>query len=305
MINAGRFKTDMSRHVPVILRILLVALLLSAGARPLYAEWYKDYESAMDLIKKGDYGDAATKLNSAISQKNEEGASIKFYGMKFADYFPHFYLGQCYFNLKDYPSAVREFEQSERYGAIRKKSDLSTKLTNLKTLSLAQISVKPTSTVAENNPPIQPPIVIPQPQPQQNTTPAQITVQNQKTVEPPSTKGQSKEVTQAQSEKPDIGAEAAKLMVKTAAQKYFEGDYDGAISLLTSAIESSPNSASSYFLLGCSYAARYLLSGATSQDDFKNATQAFQKIKKIDPNYHLRNGSNFSPAILEIYAKTS
>jgi tetratricopeptide (TPR) repeat protein len=306
MMDSRRWKIDAHR-MAVVYRLLFVVFLLSTSAHSLFAEWYKDYESAIDLIRKGNFNDAAPKLKSAISQKHEEGANIKFYGMKFADYFPHYYLGLCYFNEKDFPSAVREFEQSERYGAIQKKSDLSAKLASLKTLSLAQLSVKTPPTVAENNPPFQPPIVTQQ----QNTTqPPPLTVQNQKPVEPATTKpltGKQQSTTGPPIEKPavNIDAEAARVMIKKGAQKYFEGDYDGAISLLSSAIEASPNSASSYFLLGCSYAARYLLSGSASQEDFKNATQAFQKIRKLDPNYHLRNGSYFSPAILEIYAKTS
>ena len=65
-------------------------------AVPAFAEWYKDYESAMELMDKGQTAAAIPKLQSAIRQKNEEGANIKFYGMKFGDYFPHFYLGMAY-----------------------------------------------------------------------------------------------------------------------------------------------------------------------------------------------------------------
>lgn len=306
MMDSGRWKMDAHRATAVY-RLLVVVFFIITGAHPLFAEWYKDYESAMDLIKKNDFDNAAPKLKSAISQKNEEGANIKFYGMKFADYFPHYYLGFCYFNQKDYPSAMREFEQSERYGAIQKKSDLSAKLTNLKSLAMAQLAVKAPPTVAENNPPVQPPVVVQQQQQQNTTQPPPLTVQNQKPVEivKPLTGKQQNPVVPPVEKPVNIDAEAAKVMIKKGAQKYFEGDYDGAISLLSSAIEASPNSASTYFLLGCSYAARYLLSGSTSQEDFKNASQAFQKIRELDPNYHLRNRSYFSPAILEIYAKTS
>ena len=75
------------------LSFALGSLLLFLLCIPVFAEWQKDYENAMDLIKKNQWEAAIPKLQSAIRDKNEEGSNIKFYGMKFNDYFPHFYLG--------------------------------------------------------------------------------------------------------------------------------------------------------------------------------------------------------------------
>lgn len=299
-----------------LLRSSFFAVLAMLTASSVFAEWYKDYEAGVDMVKKSQFDAAIPRLQAAASQKPEEGSNIKFYGMKFADYFPHYYLGLCYFNTKDYAAALREFDQSESYGAIRKKGDLAAKITQLRSLAQAQVTVAVPQVVKNAQPPIpenvQQQILQQQQQQQQQqiqTPPVQIqqqqqankqALQNQKApTEPPS---------KAPAIAPpavDIGQEAARMMVKKGAEKYFDGDYDGAVSLLTSAIEASPNSASSYFLLGCAYSAKYLLSGSQNQEYFKNATLAFQKIRKIDPRFRIRNGSYFSPAILEIYAKTS
>lgn len=291
------------------LRTSFFAVLAILAASSVFAEWYKDYEAGVDMVKKGQCDAAIPRLQAAVSQKPDEGSSIKFYGMKFADYFPHYYLGLCYFNTKDYTAALREFDQSERYGAIRKKPDLAAKITNLRSLAQAQITVAVPQVVKNAQPPIPENVQqqIQQQQQQQIQQQQAQPVQVQPQPNKQALQNQKAPITTAPALTPpvDIGQEAARMMVKKGAEKYFDGDYDGAVSLLTSAIEASPNSASSYFLLGCAYSAKYLLSGSQNQEYFKNATLAFQKIRKIDPRFRVKNGSYFSPAILEIYAKTS
>ena len=103
---------------------------------------------------------------------------------------------------------------------------------------------------------------------------------------------------------PDAGAEAVKVMVKNGARKYFEGDFDAAISYLTSAVEVNPKEPAAHFLLGCAYASKYLLTGSDNQELLKNASAAFQRLKKINPAFQPRNKSYFSPAVLDFYART-
>ena len=108
----------------------------------------------MDLIKKGQNVDAIPKLQAAISQKNEEGSNIKFYGMKFGDYFPHYYLGMAYFSQKNYEAAIREFEISERNGAIQRKSDLYAKMNSVRTLARRKSASRQNPKLPQNNPPV-------------------------------------------------------------------------------------------------------------------------------------------------------
>lgn len=295
------------RKVAAVLVACILLLLPSLAG----AEWYKDYESAMDLIKKGLNVEAIPKLQAAISQKNTEGGNIKFYGMKFGDYFPHYYLGMAYFSQKNYEAAVREFEISESNGAIQRKSDLYSKMNSVRTLARAQISIKTQPEIAQNNPPV----TIPVTPPPQETKPEEKKITDLQVQKPPVTTTPTENTTTTQikkEEKPpviaappvDAGAEAVKLMLKSGARKYFEGDYDGAISSLASALEVNPNEASAHFMLGCAYASKYLLSGSENKDFFKNASSAFQKLKKINPGYKPRNKAYFSPAVLDLYSKT-
>src|SRR5258705_1802915 len=103
-------KQSMLCNYKNLFAVLLLLFLSSAAS----AEWYKDYEAAMDLIKKGRAGDAIPRLQSAIAQKGQEGLNIKFYGMKFDDYLPHYFLGKAYFNQNNYAAALVEFEASIR-----------------------------------------------------------------------------------------------------------------------------------------------------------------------------------------------
>jgi len=286
---------------------LLLLILFGFIAIPAYAEWFKDYESAMDSVKKNQWAAAIPKLQAAISSKNEEGSNIKFYGMKFGDYFPHFYLGLAYFNQQNYQGAITEFETSERFGAIQKKSDLYARLNNVVTLCKAQTAT-PNPPIAQNNPPGTTPQIVTPPIEKKEEPKAISELQKEepkkeepKRVEPKTVEPEIK----TQPENPaDINAESARVIAKKGALKYFEGNFDEAIGLLSTATEMNPQSAPIQFLLGCSYASKYLLSGSKDQELYNNATNAFQKSKKLKPSYRF-NRAYFSPAILDIYQKAS
>jgi len=285
-------------------QIFLLTILFGFIAIPVYAEWFKDYESAMDSVKKGQWAAAIPKLQAAIASKNEEGSNIKFYGMKFGDYFPHFYLGLSYFNQQNYQGAITEFETSERFGAIQKKSDLYARLNNVRTLCKAQTAT-PNPPIAQNNPPniVTPPVEKKEEPPKVITElpKEEPKKEEPKKVEPKTVQPEIK----TQPENPtDINAESAKLIAKKGALKYFGGDFDEAIQLLSTATEMNPKSAPVQFLLGCSYASKYLLSGSQDQTLYDNATNAFQKSKRLKPSYQF-NPAYFSPAILDIYQKAS
>jgi tetratricopeptide (TPR) repeat protein len=307
-----------------VLKGCFVVCFLFATVAPLFAEWQKDYEAAMDLIKKNQWQAAIPKLQAAINDKPDEGSNIKFYGMKFSDYFPHYYLGWAYFNMKNYQAALTEFQQSEKYGAIQRKADLAEKMENMKALSRAQL-------VPSNPPPITPPVEPPVTEVPKNQTPPEAKKQEpiaapaeeEKKVEdkkveeekkvtdaarvPPETKEPAQPEQQPATTIPpvDVNAENARFVIKNGARKYFEGDYDGAIYFLNTALEANPRNAAAQFLLGCAYASKYLLSGSRDQEFLRYASFAFQKAKEINPSYRVKNRNIFSPAVLALFEKSS
>jgi tetratricopeptide (TPR) repeat protein len=316
--------------------ILIVLCLFMAS--PVFAEWYKDYEAAMELMEKGQNAAAIPKLQSAIRQKSEEGANIKFYGMKFGDYFPHFYLGMAYNSQGNFAGAVQEFETSEQQGSIQKKKQLFDRLSTTKTLAKANLAVKEPE-IAKNVPPTNVPIVKPpeetKTEPPTTTTPEEKP--EQKPEEKPTVKPEEKPTvtelkpTLEPEKKPeetiakvvppekkpaivvppinpteiDPNSDIRKRYLQNGARKYFEGDYDAAILFLAEVQKISPGDTPVEFLLGCSYASKYLLNGSQNKQLLDNASMMFRKVKKGNPNYQPKSKTYLSPAVLEIYEKTT
>jgi tetratricopeptide (TPR) repeat protein len=309
----------------------IVIVLCVLFARPVFAEWYKDYEGAMDLMDKGQNAAAIPKLQSAIQQKNQEGANIKFYGMKFGDYFPHFYLGMAYNSQGNYTGAVQEFEISEQQGSIQKKKPLFDRLSTTKTLAKANLAVKE-NPIAKNIPPTNVPITKP---PEETKTEPPVTIPpTTKPEEKPEVKPEEKptvtelkpteqpekkpvEIAKVTPEKkppvvvPPITAEldpnsdVRKRYLQNGARKYFEGDYDAAILFLEEVRKLSPTDTPVNFLLGCSYASKYLLNGSQNKQLLDTASMMFRRVKKGNPNYQPKSKTYLSPAVLQIYEKTT
>ncbi len=297
-------------------------------ASPLYAEWHKDYESAIEMLDSGNFSGAIPKLQAAVRQKNEEGANIKFYGMKFGDYFPHFYLGLAYNSLGNFEAAVKELEISEKQGAISRKQSLFQRLNTTKTLAKAKLAINQNPQIAENQKPtINVPVVVPQEEEkkpiEEEKKPveiAQVKPQEKPPAEElkvnptPETKPEEKIVSVVpETKKPapeietpalDPNTDMRAKMLRNGARKYFEGDYDSAILYLLEVQKLSHTDPPADFLLGCSYASKYLLTGSHNKGFLDQASFMFRKVKRLNPKYQPRNKTYLSPAVLEIYEKT-
>lgn len=306
----------------------IIIVLSILFARPVFAEWYKDYESAMELMEKGQNAAAIPKLQAAIQQKNQEGANIKFYGMKFGDYFPHFYLGMAYNSQGNYAGAVQEFETSEQQGSIQKKKQLLDRLSTTKTLAKANLAVKE-PTIAKNIPPTnvpitkppeetktEPPVAItPNVKPEEKPTEKPTVTELKPTIEPGKKPTEVATITPTEKKPPvvvppitaelDPNSDIRKRYLQNGARKYFEGDYDAAILFLEEVRKLSPADTPVNFLLGCSYASKYLLNGSQNKQLLDSASLMFKRVKKGNPKYQPKSTTYFSPAVLQIYEKTT
>ena len=246
--------------------------------------------------------------------------------MKFGDYFPHFYLGLAYNSLGNFEAAVKELEISEKQGAITRKQNLFQRLSTTKTLAKAKLAINQNPQIAENQkPPINVPVVVPQEEEkkpvEEEKKPvevAQVKPQEKPTEElkvnpPPETKPEEKIVsvvpetkkTVPEIETPALDPNSVRTtMLRNGARKYFEGDYDSAILYLQEVQKLSHTDAPANFLLGCSYASKYLLTGSLNKGFLDQASFMFRKVKKLNPKYQPRNKTYLSPAVLEIYEKT-
>ena len=297
-----------------LFKVFLFCLAIFMASTAMAAEWYKEYETAIDLVRKGRFAEAIPRLQAAIAQKNQEGLNIKFYGMKFDDYFPHYYLGRAHFQQKNFQAALTEFEISNSQGQIQRNSGLFQNLTEMRTLASAQMKIQ--------NPSVQPPVVAEkkpeQVVPKSEPIPAEKRPESEPAIreqpvktepatiaktEPPSP-AKPPEITDEQVAE-GVNLKRAKSFTKDGARKYFQGEFDLAISSFSSALTLAPQELSAQFLLGCSYAAKYLLSGSQDEASLQKASAAFQKLRRANRNYPLTKSPLISPAVLEIYHKTS
>jgi TolA-binding protein len=239
--------------------------------------------------------------------------------MKFDDYLPHYYLGKAYFLQKNYKSALKEFDISSSQGEIQRNRSLFQNLSELRTLSSTQLALnQPGPVIPEKKPePVQPepkqvipekkaePIV-PEPKPvtPEKKPEPEDAIRDQPKIDPavkpkPETTLPSPPVPTQQ----ELNLQRTKTMIKEGARRYFQGDYDSAISSFATALKLTPEDTTAQFLLGCSFAAKYLLSGSSDQKSFQKASVAFQKIRRVSPNHPLTNSPLISPAVREIYQK--
>jgi tetratricopeptide (TPR) repeat protein len=291
------------RWIPSIYRTVAVSLIVLCTVSTSAAEWYKDYEAGLDHIKKGRVAEAIPRLQAAIAQKNQEGLNIKFYGMKFDDYLPHYYLGKAYFLQKNYTSALKEFDISNSQGEIQRNRSLFQNLSELRTLASTQLALSQPGPVTPNKKP-EPAQPEPKPVTPEKKPEPEEAIRDQPKVDP---------VVKPEPEKipppppvptqQELNLQRTKTLIKEGARRYFQGDYDSAISSFSTALKLTPEDTTAQFLLGCSFAAKYLLSGSSDQKSLQKASFAFQKIRRVSPNHPLTNSTLISPAVREMYQK--
>lgn len=102
----------MPRRLAPALALLLVAL-------PVRADFKDTYRKALEAVDRKRWADVAALMREAIAQNPKEGAAVKLYGMRFETYLPHFHLGYALSQLGQCDEAVRELEASESQGAVR------------------------------------------------------------------------------------------------------------------------------------------------------------------------------------------
>lgn len=113
---------------PLPLVLAITFILMSGGGifgqdkpsllAPEKRKWYLNYEEALELIKSGEYIQAARYLETAISQKPKPSKSTRFYGSIRRSYLPYFYLGVAYLKSGKLEQARYNFDKSKSFGEI-------------------------------------------------------------------------------------------------------------------------------------------------------------------------------------------
>lgn len=89
------------------------------GAGTVSGDYKTDYKAALKALENEDYDKARDLLNSATTVNNIEQLKIRFTGMAFGSYLPHYHLGMIAFLDYDCVGAMKEWETSLRQGAVQ------------------------------------------------------------------------------------------------------------------------------------------------------------------------------------------
>ena len=82
-----------------------------------------NYTTALQALEKEDYDKARDLLIKAIAVNNVEQLKLRFTGMHFGTYLPHYHLGMIAFLNYGCVAAMEHWETSLRQGVIQKSSD--------------------------------------------------------------------------------------------------------------------------------------------------------------------------------------
>jgi outer membrane protein assembly factor BamD (BamD/ComL family) len=100
--------------------IVLIGLLVPISL--LAAEWYENYEEALQHIQRQEWQTALDYLNEAINAKADPKQNAKTYGMRFIDYFPYLYRGVARWELGHHDLAEADLKKAETLGEVMKAS---------------------------------------------------------------------------------------------------------------------------------------------------------------------------------------
>ncbi len=92
----------------IIIALAMVPITTAYGID----DFAKYYLEGLENKQKGDYQAALTAFSKAMEENNEEAARVRFYGMRYEEYFPLREKGICHYFLKQYPQALNELEAS-------------------------------------------------------------------------------------------------------------------------------------------------------------------------------------------------
>ena len=91
----------------------VISLLVFSSKQVQALEDYKNYYlQGLSEEEKGNYESALEAFSNAIKGNGTEQKNIRFYGMRFGDYFPHREKGIAHYNLHQYSKARAELEIS-------------------------------------------------------------------------------------------------------------------------------------------------------------------------------------------------
>ena len=86
-----------------------VALAVLAAATLAHADYKDSYARGVKAYRDGNFGEARTLIQQALSEHPEPAAKVRLYGQVYEPYVPQFYLGEIAFKQGDCAAALTQF----------------------------------------------------------------------------------------------------------------------------------------------------------------------------------------------------
>lgn len=99
--------------------LFLLALVVTG---PVWASLGKDYDTAILQIERENYEKAIPLLEEVISEVPASLPRIRLYGMRFASYTPHYYLGLAHYRLDNCEEALSSWAVEARFKVLSGKN---------------------------------------------------------------------------------------------------------------------------------------------------------------------------------------
>ncbi|HZP65354.1 MAG TPA: hypothetical protein VFB32_03530 [Rudaea sp.] len=99
------------------------ALLAAAGVA--HADYKDDYSRGLKAYEDGQFAEARTLMQQALSDHPQAAERVKLYGMVFKPYVPQHYLGMAAYKLNDCATALAQWNSAENRQVIGQLSDLA------------------------------------------------------------------------------------------------------------------------------------------------------------------------------------
>lgn len=97
-------------------------LLALAVTSPVWASLGKDYDTAILQVERENYEKAIPLLEEVISEVPASLPRIRLYGMRFAPYTPHYYLGLAHYRLGNCEDALNSWAVEARFQVLAGKN---------------------------------------------------------------------------------------------------------------------------------------------------------------------------------------
>jgi len=100
--------------LPLVFTFLTVLIIGGLAPRTGHAleDYKKNYLKGIELADKGEYEEAVKSFELALEERSKEQKRIRYYGMRYGEYFPHREKGISLYKLKRYRNAIAELEFS-------------------------------------------------------------------------------------------------------------------------------------------------------------------------------------------------